>query len=86
MFVVSSEDMGANWSHELTINVEKDMREPYFLSINETLFFYYFEAGTNPIAFEPSRLQRRFYLGQGLYGKINNLKTDLTLDESDISE
>merc|ERR1712223_328116 len=44
--------------------VEKDMREPYFLSVNGTLFFYYFEAGTNPIAFEPSNLQRRQYLGQ----------------------
>jgi hypothetical protein len=64
MFVVSSDDLGATWSHELTINVEKDMREPYFLSINGTLFFYYFEAGTNPIAFEPSNLQRRFYLGR----------------------
>ena len=38
--------------------------QPYFLSINGTLLFYYFEAGTNPIAFEPSRLQRRLYLGQ----------------------
>lgn len=64
MFVVSSEDMGVTWSKELTIMVEKDMREPYFLSINGTLLFYYFEAGTNPIAFEPSRLQRRLYLGQ----------------------
>ena len=64
MFLVSSEDMGTTWSHELTIMVEKDMREPYFLSVNGTLFFYYFEAGTNPIAFEPSNLQRRQYLGQ----------------------
>ena len=64
MFVVSSDDLGTTWNHELTINVEKDMREPYFLSINGTLFFYYFEAGTNPIAFEPSNLQRRIYLGR----------------------
>lgn len=63
MHVVSSMDLGQTWTAEFSIAVEKDMREPYFLAVNDTLFFYYFEAGTNPIAFEPSRLQRKQYLG-----------------------
>ena len=66
MHVVSSKDMGKTWKAEFTIKIEKDMREPYFLTINGTLHFYYFEAGTNPIAFEPSYLQRKEYLGPDL--------------------
>ena len=65
MHVVSSQDLGQTWTAEFTIQIGKDMREPYFLDVNGTLFFYYFEAGTNPIAFEPSRAQRKQYLNPG---------------------
>ena len=63
MYLVSSQDLGQTWTLEETLEIERDMREPYFLEVNGTLFFYYFEAGTNPIKFEPGFLQRIEYLG-----------------------
>ena len=65
MYVVSSSDLGHTWQHELTINAGTDLREPYFLELNGTLFFYYVEAGVNPVAFEPGRMQQRQYLNPG---------------------
>ena len=41
------------WEHEKTITMDADMREPYFLALDGSLIFYFFKAGTNPIAFEP---------------------------------
>ena len=41
------------WEHEKTITMDADMREPYFLALDGALIFYFFKAGTNPIAFEP---------------------------------
>ena len=41
------------WEHEKTIIMDADMREPYFLALDQSLIFYFFKAGTNPIAFEP---------------------------------
>jgi hypothetical protein len=64
IFVVSSDDMGLTWTAEKVIAVSKDLREPYLVEINGTLHFYYFEAGTNPTAFEPSSLWRCQYLDQ----------------------
>ena len=63
MYLVSSQDLGQTWTLEKTLEIERDMREPYFLEVDGTLFFYYFEAGTNPIKFEPGFLQRIEYLG-----------------------
>ena len=57
MYLVSSPDLGRTWTLETSLEIERDMREPYFLEVNGTLFFYYFEAGTNPIKFEPGYLQ-----------------------------
>ena len=55
MYIVSSKDFGKTWSLEKMIGYGKDLREPYFLEVNGNLFFYFFEAGTNPIAFEPRK-------------------------------
>ena len=48
---MSSRDDGATWEYETQIYSGRDMREPYFIAIKGRLFFYFFEAGTNPIAF-----------------------------------
>ncbi len=58
MHVVSSGDFGETWEHELTVKIYADVREPRFLSLNGRLWFYYFEAGTNPLAFEPRSIWR----------------------------
>lgn len=70
MILVSSDDRGETWRLEQILSLEKDLREPYFLEVNGTLFFYYFEAGTNPVAFEPSFMFRMQYGGEpGLWSE-----------------
>ena len=32
------------WEHEKTITMDADMREPYFLSLDRSLIFYFFKA------------------------------------------
>jgi hypothetical protein len=56
LLILSSEDR-ETWTHEHTVHVGADLREPRFLVYKGRLFFYYFEAGTNPVAFEPRRIQ-----------------------------
>ncbi len=58
MWILSSDDMGDTWSFETTIHMETDVREPRFFAMNGELQFSYFEAGNNPIAFEPIRWWR----------------------------
>ena len=50
---VESDVTNLKWEHETTITMDADMREPYFLALEKSLIFYFFKAGTNPIAFEP---------------------------------
>lgn len=58
MFVVSSPDQGVTWDFEHDIHVGSDMREPRLLSLGDRLQLFFFEAGTNPNAFEPKRIWR----------------------------
>ena len=58
MEVISSGDSGQTWRYETTFAVGRDVREPRFYQINNTLFFSFFEAGINVIAFEPKALWR----------------------------
>lgn len=37
-----------------------DMREPFFLDINNQLVFSFFQAGTDPLAFQPRHLFRTY--------------------------
>lgn len=67
MHIISSPDRGATWDHEHTIALGADVREPSFLSIGGRLLFHYFEAGTNPLAFEPKHLWRIERAGPGVW-------------------
>jgi hypothetical protein len=40
------------------------MREPYFLNVQGRLFFYFFQAGDNPAAFQPNSLFRSEYISK----------------------
>lgn len=42
------------WEKEQEIVLGKDTREPYFMEMNGTLYMYYFQAGTNPLTFQPN--------------------------------
>ncbi len=65
IYIMSSTNNGKSWDFEAEIYSGRDMREPYFISINGNLFFYFFEAGTNPIAFQPHSMQRMQYISKG---------------------
>jgi len=58
LIVISSGDLGKVWEHETTLQLGADVREPVFLSFKGKLFLHFFEAGTNPLKFEPRRLLR----------------------------
>lgn len=45
-----------NWKREQVIELQKDVREPYFIEVNGILHFYYFMAGTDPVAFQPNTM------------------------------
>lgn len=67
MYVVSSEDGGEHWTREATIELGADVREPRFLVMAGTLFFYWFEAGTSAFSFEPRFFWRMERLGPGVW-------------------
>jgi hypothetical protein len=54
--VISTAD-GKNWKKELAIAGGKDAREPFLIAINDSLRFYFFEAGNSPVAFEPEKIK-----------------------------
>lgn len=58
MYVISSTDLGETWEHEQTIALGTDVREPFFYVVNDTLYFTFFEAGDDPMDFEPRALWR----------------------------
>jgi len=52
--------MGSTWQYEHHIKLGSDAREPHFLIVQNQLIFSFFQAGTDPIAFEPKLLLRTF--------------------------
>lgn len=69
MFIVSSQDGGLHWTLEHTISMGTDVREPHFLIIeNGTgLVFSFFQAGTDPLSFDPNAMFRSYYNGPGAW-------------------
>jgi len=68
MHVVSSLDDGVTWSHETTVDLDKDLREPRLLSFKDRLQLIFFEAGTNMLTFAPARIWRTVLGDDGLWG------------------
>ncbi len=56
MEVVSSADGGETWEFETTFALGTDVREPRFYIWEDRLHFLFFEAGINPINFEPKTI------------------------------
>lgn len=63
LYVVSSADEGATWEFEHEVFLGTDMREPRLLSFRGELQLFFFQAGTNPTAFEPMRILRTRRVG-----------------------
>jgi hypothetical protein len=79
MYIVSSVDSGQNWDFEDLIELQSDMREPRFLSIGDSLQLIFFQAGTDPLAFEPQRIWRTKRRAFGDW-----TKTAIMLDEPEV--
>lgn len=54
--VLRSDDDGVTWSTETVVDRRRDLREPRFLELDGRVLLYFFEAGVNPLAFEPGRV------------------------------
>ncbi len=67
IFVVSSADQGVTWDFEHEVAIGADVREPALISIGGSLILQYFEAGTNPIAFEPKAMWHTVRTGPGAF-------------------
>jgi len=65
LYIISSPDWGKTWEFEAEVFLGTDMREPRFLALNNKLFFYFFEAGKNPLAFTPKHIYAMERIKQG---------------------
>jgi len=63
IYIISSIDSGNSWDFEHQIYLESDLREPFFIEMNGILIFSFFQAGIDPLAFEPKYLLRIFRKG-----------------------
>ncbi len=54
-----------HWRLEQHIHLGKDMREPRFCAFKDQLFFYFFEAGKNPLGFQPEHIWAQVSSGNG---------------------
>jgi len=68
--LVSSDNLGTTWDLEATWEVGADVREPLLYSVAGQLFFQFFEAGTDPLAFEPLQIWRSEYLEAGSWSEL----------------
>ncbi len=66
MHVISSEDE-ITWQHEVTFDLDTDLREPRFLEMHGRLLFYFSILGTNRFAFEPMGVQGTERLPDGTW-------------------
>jgi len=73
MYVVSSTDEGATWDFEHDVFLGTDMREPRLLEFDGELQLFFFQAGTNPTAFEPMRILRTRRLGARQWSALEAL-------------
>jgi hypothetical protein len=73
LYVISSRDEGETWEYERDIALGSDLREPRFLSIGGRLILHFFEAGGNPLAFEPKYMWRVRRLGKAKWSEPEQL-------------
>ncbi len=70
MHMVRSHDLGETWEFEATWALGTDVREPLFYEVAGTLFFTFFEGGTDSLAFEPRVMWRSERLGEGEWSAL----------------
>jgi hypothetical protein len=75
LYIISSKDL-ENWEYEAEFFMESDMREPRFLVYHDTLFFYYFQAGTKLTKFEPKKCWVSHTSGDKKWAQVKDLNMD----------
>jgi hypothetical protein len=75
MFIMSSGDLGKTWQAEKTIALGTDVREPFLISVNGKLIFQFFEAGKNPLKFQPRYMMRTIRDANGVWSEIETWGT-----------
>ena len=69
LHVVSSADNGATWVSEHDVALGSDVREPNLYVLAGTLWLTFFEAGTDPYAFEPLAMWRTHRAADGSWAE-----------------
>ena len=75
LYLLSTEDR-KTWRFEQRFHVGSDMREPRFAVYRDTLFFYFFEAGKNPLGFMPEHIWASHSTGNGDWAEKQNIHLD----------
>lgn len=70
---ILSTSNGKNWRTELSFFCGKDFREPFLMSLNDTLYFYCFSAGVKMTTFEPERIQLYHSIGDTQWSKADTI-------------
>jgi len=72
MVVVSTTDLdrAGSWALERSFAIEADVREPRLISFRGRLALFFFEAGTNPLAFDPKQIWRSERREDGSWGEL----------------
>lgn len=56
LIVLSSDDL-IDWRTETIVDLDSDIREPRFIAWNDSLYLYFFQAGTKMLRFQPRAMQ-----------------------------
>lgn len=75
LYIISSSDL-ENWEYEAEFFMKSDMREPRFLVYKDTLFFYYFQGGTNWTKFEPKKCWVSSTIGDKHWNQVKDMNMD----------
>jgi hypothetical protein len=76
IYVMSSGDMGRRWVLEREVFLGTDIREPFLVSFKGKLILTFFQAGTNPLAFEPQHMWRTVRTGPRLWSELEKWGED----------
>jgi len=74
LYVVSSNDR-KTWKYETEYSYQKDIREPRFTILGDSLLLYFFIGGTKPLKFEPEEIRVSKTSGEG-WTKAENIGLD----------
>ncbi len=75
LYILSSADR-KTWQLEKDIHMGSDLREPRFLAMDTALYFYCFEAGTDPLGFRPKHIWACHMGDSGRFGELRDLHWD----------